>query len=85
MVTMAVFDIIYSIAASLVAIPRPADDMFVAYAERGKNEASCLAQGWFTQWGSMTSIFLNASLSTCKLKATFPPLSNRQTLLSPLI
>jgi hypothetical protein len=61
---MACFDIIYSITAAFLNIPRPADDSFSAYGEYYGNRASCTAQGWMYQWSGMTSLFFNASLST---------------------
>lgn len=63
--TMAVFDIVYAIAVALINIPSPTSDVLRSPEERG-NYATCKAQGWFIQWGGMTSLFLNASLSTCK-------------------
>jgi hypothetical protein len=41
-VTMACFDIVYSVTASLVNIPRPPDDSFYAHGERG-NAGTCIA------------------------------------------
>mmetsp|Transcript_31937 Transcript_31937/g.52706 ORF Transcript_31937/g.52706 Transcript_31937/m.52706 type:complete len:581 (-) Transcript_31937:1311-3053(-) len=60
---MALFDIIYSVAIALGDIPRPSGDVLGSRGERGNN-ATCKAQGWFIQWGGMTSLFFNASLST---------------------
>lgn len=62
--TMAVFDIILSIASAFGTLPMSTDDFFVATGEAG-NEMTCKIQGFFIQWGGVTSIFFNASLSTC--------------------
>jgi hypothetical protein len=61
---MAFFDIIHGIASALLDIPRPTDDALRTKGERG-NEATCKAQGFFIQWGGLTSLFFNASLSAC--------------------
>lgn len=63
---MAGFDIVYSISISLIDIPRPTDIAVSSGTERG-NAATCKAQGFFLQWAGLTSLFLNASLSTCTL------------------
>lgn len=60
---MAGFDIIYSIAVALAQIPRPVDDILQAEGVRGTN-VTCKAQGFFIQWGGLTSLFLNVSLAT---------------------
>jgi hypothetical protein len=62
-VTMASFDIMYSVTAVLVNIPRPSDDTIYAHGERG-NAGTCIAQGWTYQFSGLTSLLLNASLST---------------------
>lgn len=62
--TMAVFDIVLSTASAFGTLPMSTDDFFVASGEAG-NEATCKIQGFFIQWGGVTSIFFNASLSTC--------------------
>lgn len=62
---MAVFDIIHAIATALVDLPRPTGDVLRTSGEMG-NEASCKSQGFFIQWGGLTSLFFSASLSTCK-------------------
>lgn len=64
-VIMAGFDIIFSIAIALIEIPRPTNDLLSSNGERG-NDTTCKIQGWFTQWGGLTSLFLNVSLATCK-------------------
>lgn len=65
MVLMAFFDIIYSIAVALVDIPRPTDDFLSTSEERG-NMTTCRIQGFMIQFGGLTSLFCNVSLSTCK-------------------
>lgn len=62
---MALFDIIHGISAAFGVIAKPHDVLLGGIGARG-NEATCKAQGWFFLWGSMTSLFFNASLSTCK-------------------
>lgn len=64
--SMAIFDIIYSIAMALGRVPMPAGNGIGETEERMGNAASCKAQGFFIQLGLMTNLFFNASLSTCK-------------------
>lgn len=61
---MAGFDIIYSLSLALINIPRPVGTALSSGTERG-NAATCTAQGFMVQWSGLTSLLLNASLSTC--------------------
>lgn len=65
--TMAVFDILFSIAMALGRLPMPAGNGIGVTEERMGTDATCKAQGFFVQLGLMASLFFNASLSTCKL------------------
>lgn len=67
-VVMAAFDVVSGVAYALLDIPQPTDDAIQTAGEKG-NDATCIVQGWSLQLGSMTSLFLNASLSTCKFAA----------------
>lgn len=73
--TMAGFDLIFGIAIALHDIPRPTYDILSSTGERG-NDTTCKIQGWFTQWGGLTSLFLNVSLSTCTYNKDLPVVAN---------
>lgn len=60
---MALFDIIQAVAIALQDTPVPSDST-LGTAETIGNQATCKAQGWAIQFGGLTSLFLNVSLST---------------------
>lgn len=66
---MATFDAIASFSRAFFGLFRRGFQEQIA--DRGGPEAVCIAQGWLIQWSQSTSLFLNASLSTCKCKSCY--------------
>lgn len=60
---MALFDIIQAVAIAFQDTPVPRDSKLGTDGNIG-NQATCKAQGWAIQFGGLTSLFLNVSLST---------------------
>jgi hypothetical protein len=65
MMTMSAFDLLYSISMAFGTLPMDSNDIFDNLGEIG-NSVTCKIQGGTLQWGGITSLFLNCSLSTCK-------------------
>jgi hypothetical protein len=63
--TIQIFDLVYSFSIALGTLPKDANDISFSRGEVG-NPVTCKIQGGAIQVGTLTSLFLNCALSTCK-------------------